>query len=190
MAYQLLATLIAYIFLYGLILFIGNLSDVKKPINSRHHMVRVAFRLAVVIIAVATPCLFLGAHPLLIIGFLLVLPIITAGPLGFSPLGLPTLLIYGWVTMPPGTTVMSQLTHHNDPSNESFKRLVTDVSLDDQTGMTTTVLRPHGKVQINGKSYEAKAQVGLIDASRLIRVIRSENELLIVEEKQQENDLN
>lgn len=49
-----------------------------------------------------------------------------------------------------------------------------------QCGTTLTVLRPSGKVQVNGKSYDAVSEAGFIEAGTPIQVQRYENAQLYV----------
>jgi membrane-bound serine protease (ClpP class) len=45
----------------------------------------------------------------------------------------------------------------------------------DQTGIADTMLRPSGKVRINGKMYDAMSEFGYIDKGEAVRVTRSES---------------
>lgn len=49
-----------------------------------------------------------------------------------------------------------------------------------QTGETYTILRPAGKVMINGKMFDAVAQTGYIDKGEAVRIVKYENAQLIV----------
>jgi len=55
------------------------------------------------------------------------------------------------------------------------------------TAMTLTPLRPSGKIEINGMSYEAKATFGWIDQGQKVEVTGQERFVLIVEPFQEEN---
>lgn len=57
----------------------------------------------------------------------------------------------------------------------SFKNLV------GKEGIAFTVLRPSGKVKIDGKTYDAAANVGMIDRGEMIVVVRAESAQLYVE---------
>jgi membrane-bound serine protease (ClpP class) len=53
-------------------------------------------------------------------------------------------------------------------------------SLQGQTGVAETILRPAGKVNINGKIYDAVALIAYIDKGEAIRVVGYENQSLVV----------
>lgn len=94
------------------------------------------------------------------------------------------LLLYSWITMKPGTTVAALFTHNNEepkPANPLQRPELKSQWLG-KKGVTSTVLRPHGKITIDGESLEAKAQFGLIQAGAAICVVQQEDGTLIVEE--------
>lgn len=49
-------------------------------------------------------------------------------------------------------------------------------------GVTTSYLRPSGKIEINGISYSAQAETGLIESGRKIVVVRVEGSVIWVRE--------
>jgi membrane-bound serine protease (ClpP class) len=60
-------------------------------------------------------------------------------------------------------------------TNQGF--VAVDQNLKDmigKTGKAATVLRPSGKVEIDGCEYDAKAEIGFIDKGTLVKVIRNE----------------
>lgn len=184
MGNQLLATITSYFVLYSIILFIGRLEDVKNSIKGKRHLLKVAIRLAIVFLIAATPCVLLGAHPLLIIALLLVLPLATIGLFGETLLGLPTLLIYCWITMKPNTSIISNLTHQNETISTANQSISThhNSEIAGTIGKTITALRPYGEIRIGDKRFEAKAKGGLIQANMTVLVLREENSVLVVEE--------
>lgn len=56
-----------------------------------------------------------------------------------------------------------------------------DPSLVGATGVASTVLRPSGKVQIDGHTYDAIAEGGMIDRGATVRVVRIETNQVYVE---------
>jgi membrane-bound serine protease (ClpP class) len=49
-----------------------------------------------------------------------------------------------------------------------------------RTGIAYTVLRPGGKVNIDGEIYDAKSEIGFIEKGEEVKVIKSESSQLYV----------
>ncbi|HPS84912.1 MAG TPA: NfeD family protein, partial [Bacteroidales bacterium] len=49
-----------------------------------------------------------------------------------------------------------------------------------KTGVALTILRPAGKIEIDGEQYDATAQIGYIEKGENIRIVAYENMQLIV----------
>jgi membrane-bound serine protease (ClpP class) len=82
-----------------------------------------------------------------------------------------------WISKRVGTTRLfrgialessQDKSHGFEPMNDSLKAMI------DKTGMAYTVLRPAGKVQIDEKIYDARAEIGFIDKGTKIKVLRNE----------------
>ncbi|MFA8436710.1 MAG: nodulation protein NfeD [Marinifilaceae bacterium] len=58
------------------------------------------------------------------------------------------------------------------------------------TGISHSVLRPSGKVEIDGEIYDAKAELGFIDKGETVRVIRYETGQVYVIKEENENGTN
>lgn len=58
-------------------------------------------------------------------------------------------------------------------------------SLKDHIGEAVTILRPAGKVLVDGKVYDAIAQVSYIEKGKAVRVVDYENSTLVVAEEQE-----
>jgi membrane-bound serine protease (ClpP class) len=53
-----------------------------------------------------------------------------------------------------------------------------------KTGVAETVLRPGGKVEIEGEIYDARAEVGFIDKGETVRVIQyGTSQLVVIKEE-------
>jgi len=60
----------------------------------------------------------------------------------------------------------------------------TEFALEGRTGKAATVLRPAGKVMIDGEIYDAVASIGFIEKDAEVRVVKFENMQVYVEEVQ------
>ena len=52
-----------------------------------------------------------------------------------------------------------------------------------QSGVTLTELYPVGKVEINGKTYEARSSIGKIEKGETVKVIKKSGYELLVEKE-------
>jgi len=59
-------------------------------------------------------------------------------------------------------------------SEDSYKELI------GKTGVALTILRPSGKIEIDGEQYDATAQIGYIEKDENVKVVAYENMQLIV----------
>lgn len=67
-------------------------------------------------------------------------------------------------------------------TREGFSVASADMeSLVGATGTAATILRPSGKVMVNGKMYDAVAQIGYIEKGMEVRIVSYENQSLLVD---------
>ena len=58
-----------------------------------------------------------------------------------------------------------------------------------KTGTAHTVLRPGGKVIVDGEIYDARAEIGFIDKGEKVRVIQyGTSQLVVIKEEEESNE--
>ena len=71
--------------------------------------------------------------------------------------------------------------HTSQPTNKGYAGVdLTENQLVGKTGITATILRPSGKVEIEGMIYDATAEFGYIEKGEMVKIIRFETTQLFV----------
>lgn len=178
---QLSSTFVVYPVLYLVIFLVAKSEKHAAKKSSPLKPAGMAIRLAIVFALFILIFLPAGMNPSIPILIFALLPVFAFDAFGLlAVLGLPSVIVAQWVAF--GTVFENTVQQETMPSNSNNRNQLSVSKMIGKTGKSITALRPSGKISLEHKEYEARAQSGLIKAGTVIRVVEIQGQELIVRE--------